>query len=99
MAVMMEQFWPVGQQIADLLLLKGMQVLVVGQQKFSGSPSWLHGAKPAREHVSDLGRSPIACAACSSAESAAEEAKVVEMRHNAASLRRVIRAIVILCGE
>ena len=99
MAVMTEQVWPVGQQIADFLLLKGMQVLVVGQQKLSGSPSWLHGEKPAREHVSALGRSPNACAACSAADSAITEGKVVERRHTAARLRKVIRPMVILYGE
>lgn len=99
MAVITEQVSPVGQQIADFLLLKGMQVLVVGQQKLSGSPSWLHGAKPAREHVPDLGRSPIACAACSTAESAVAKERGVKMRHTAASLRKVTRPMVILCGE
>lgn len=96
---MTEQVWPVGQQIADFLLLKGTQVLVVGQQKLSGSPSWLHGAKPEREHVLALGRSPRTCAACSAAESAVAEGTVVERRHTAASSRKVIRPMVILCSE
>ena len=65
MAVMIEQVSPAGQQIADLLLLKGIHVLVVGQQKLSGNPLWLHDAKPAIEYVLALGRSPIACAASS----------------------------------
>lgn len=97
--VMMEQVWPVGQQMADFLLLKGTHVLVVGQQKLSGSPSWLHGAKPDREHVLSLGKSPIACATCSAAESTVVEETVVERRHAAASLRRVCRPIMILYGE
>ena len=99
MAVMTEQVSPVGQQIADFLLLKGMHVLVVGQQKLSGSPLWLHGAKPASEHVLALGRSPIACAASSVIESAVTEGIVVERRHIAASLRKVICPMVVLCGE
>lgn len=96
---MTEQVCPVGQQIADFLLLKGTQVLVVGQQKLSGSPSWLHGVKPAREHELALGRRPIACAACSIAESAVTEGMVVETRHIAARLRKVIRSMAILYGE
>lgn len=99
MAVMVEQFWPVGQQITDLLLLKGTHVLIVGQQKFSDNPSWLHGVKPAREHVLALGRSPIACAGSAVAEKAVTEGIVVETRHIAASSNRVIRPMVILCGE
>lgn len=82
---MTEQVWPVGQQMADFLLLKGMQVLLVGQQKLSGSPSWLQDVKPAREHVLALGRRPSACAACSAAEKAVTVGKVVERRHTAAS--------------
>ena len=39
MAVMTEQLWPVGQHMADFLLLKGTHVVAVGQQKLSGSPS------------------------------------------------------------
>lgn len=99
MAVMTEQVSPAGQQIADFLLLKGMHVLVVGQQKVSGSPSWLHGAKPVREHVLALGRSPIASAAPSVIDSAVTEETVVERKHIAASLRKVILPVVILCGE
>ena len=94
MAVMTEQVSPVGQQIADCLLLKGMHVLVVGQQKLSGRPSWLHGAKPESEHVLALGRSPIACAA-----SSVTEGMAVETTHIAASFRKVIRFMVVLCGE
>lgn len=81
--------------MADFLSLKATQVLVVGQQKLSGSPSWLHGVKPLREQVLALGRSPIACAACSAAESAIAEGTVVEMRHTVASLRKIIRVMVI----
>ena len=99
MAVIMEQLWPVGQQIADFLLLKGTQVLVVGQQKLSGNPLWLQGVKPAREHVLALGRSPMACATSSIAESAVTEGMVVEIRYTAVSLRKVIRPMVNLCGE
>lgn len=99
MAVMMEQVSPAGQQIADFLLLKGMHVLVVGQQKVSGSPSWLQGAKPVREHLLALGRSPIASAASSVIDSAVTGEIVVERRHIAASLRKVILPMVILCGE
>ena len=99
MAVMTEQVSPVGQQIADFLLLKGMHVLVEGQQKLSGSPLRLHGVKPATEHVLALGRSPIACAPSSVIESAVTEGMVIEKRHTAASWREVIRAMVILCGE
>ena len=99
MAVMTEQDSPVGQQIADCLLLKGMHVLVVGQQKLSGSPSWLHGAKPESEHVLALGRSPIACAASSVTENAVTEGMAMETTHIAASFRKVIRFMVILCGE
>lgn len=99
MAVMTSQDRPVGQQMADFLLLNGTQVLVVGQQKLSGSPSWLHGAKPAREHVLSLGRSPTACAICSAADSAVTEGTVVETRHSVASLRKIIRPMVILYSE
>ena len=98
-AVMMEQVWPVGQHIADFLLLKGTQVLVVGQQKLSGSPPRLHDVKPDREHELALGRRPIACAACCAAESAVAEAMEVEARHTAASLGKVIRLMVILYGK
>ena len=96
MAVMVEQLWPVGQQIADFLLLKGTHVLVVGQQKLSGNPSILHGEKPAREHLLALGRSPIACAASSVIDSAVAEGMEVESRHSAVSLRRIIRPMMIL---
>lgn len=99
MAVMTEQVWPVGQQIADFLLLKGTHVLVVGQQKLSGNPFWLHGEKPASEHVLALGKSPNTCAASSVAESAVIEEIVVESRHNAASLRKMIWPMVILYDE
>lgn len=99
MAVMTEQVSPAGQQIADFLLLKGMHVLVVGQQKVSGSPSWLHGVKPVREHVLALGRSPIASAASSVIDNAVTEVIVVERRHIAASLRKIIPPMVNLCGE
>ena len=85
--------------MADFLLLKGTHVLVVGQQKLSGNPSWLHGAKPDKEHVLPLGKSPIACATCSAAEKAVAEGAVVEKRHATASLRKVFLPIVILCGE
>ncbi len=102
MAVIVEQLCPVGQHIADFLLLKGTHVLVVGQQKLLGRPSWLHGVKPVKEHVLALGRSPIAYAASSvieSAESAITEGIVEEARHVAASLRKVIRFMVILYGD
>ena len=59
----------------------------------------MHDAKPDKEHVLALGRSPIACAACSTTESAVAEARVLETRHAAASLGRVIRPMVILCGK
>lgn len=85
--------------MTDFLSLKGMQVLVIGQQKLLGSPSRLQGANPAREHVLALGRSPTACAACSAAESAVVEGTVVITRHSDISLRRVLRPMVILYGE
>ena len=81
--------------MADFLLLKGTHVLVVGQQKLSGNPSWLHGAKPVREHVEALGRSPDACAASSAAESAVTEGRVAEMKYTATSLRKDLRSMVV----
>ena len=99
MPVMTEQVWPEGQQIADFLLLKGTQVLVVGQQKLSGNPSWLHGTKPVKEHVLALGRSPIACAASSDTDSAVAEGTVVVIRHIAASLKKYFDPMVILCDD
>ena len=97
--VMMSQFRPVGQQMADFLLLKGMHTVDVGQQKSSGSPSWLQGTKPLRAHVMSLGRSPTACATCSAAESVVTEGTMVETRHAAASLGKVIRPMVILVSR
>ena len=99
MAVIIEQLCPVGQHIADFLLLKETHVLVVGQQKLLGRPSWLHGVKPVKAHVLALGRSPIAYAASSVIESAITEGIVEEARHVAASLRKVIRFMVILYGD
>lgn len=99
MAVITEQVSPAGQQMADFLLLKGIHVLVVGQQKVSGSPLWLHDANPGREHVLALVRSPIASAVSSVIDSAVTEEIVVVRRHVAASLRKVIFLMVILCGE
>ena len=99
MPVMTEQVWPEGQQIADFLLLKGTQVLVVGQQKLSGSPSWLQGTKPVKEHVLALGRSPMACAASSVTDSAVAEGMMVVIRHVAANLRMGFNPMVILCDD
>ena len=85
--------------MADFLLLKGMHTVDVGQQKSSGSPSWLQGTKPLRAHVMSLGSSPTACATCSAAERAVDEGTMVETRHAAASLGKVICPMVILCDE
>lgn len=74
-------------------------MVVVGQQKLSGSPSWLHDAKPGREHVLALGISPITCAAFCVAKSAVIEGMVVERRHNAVRLSKFVRPMVILCDE
>lgn len=52
---------PLGQQMTDLLLLKGMHVVLEGQQKLEGMPAWLQGDKPAAEQVlACLGRRPTA---------------------------------------
>lgn len=40
---MVLQSRPLGQQIADLLSLKTMQVVADGQQKLDGTPGLLHG--------------------------------------------------------
>lgn len=42
MVVMVEQFFPCGQQITEWLSLNTEQVLLVGQQKLEGSPGLLH---------------------------------------------------------
>ena len=74
-------------------------MLVVGQQKLSGSPSWLHGTKPVKEHVLALGRGPIACAASSVTDSAVAEEMVVVIRHIAANLMKVFDPMVVLCDD
>ena len=79
MGNMVEQSWPVGQHIADWPPLKGVQVVVLPQQKFEGRPC-PHTLKPVPHVIESLVKRPIAWAALTAMATAMVELTEVEMR-------------------